>query len=252
MSQPLVDTSNNLDTPLAGNTNFDVYLQSIDGVLDISFEPWASSTVKNNSPQNRKYIDGVCVHASNESKRLIGCVRTTAAGTSEQTFGGSKVGGTPCNQFVWNAQNRVPVSCVSWELSSYTAVNPTNLSNTGWRRVNPTAGEGTNFRFSFIAGDTTRVDMVGQVYANSPNVTVIGAYTSFVVDNEIDNTPNIRELTIPEFAGTNVTPTSHLMKAFDPGYHFCQMVEKYYCTGVVVQINESTSNQTGFMASVEL
>jgi hypothetical protein len=252
ISQPLVDTSNDQDTPLAGNTNFDVYLQSTDGVLEVSFEPWSNSTAGNNGPQNRKYIDGVCVHTSNEGKRLIGCIRTTDPGTSEQTFGGSDIGGVPSKQFVWNAQNRLPVSCVSWETSTYTAVNPTGATNTGWRKVNPTAGNGTNYRFSFILGDISRVDMVGQVYANSSSATAIGAYTSFVVNSETDNTPNVRELTIPEFTGTNVTPTSHLMKVFEPGYHFCQMVEKYYCSGITVNINETTANQTGFIASVEL
>lgn len=248
--QELVDTTSSQQKVLPKDTNYDVYLQYINDEFQISFDPWQQSTVGIIGYQNRTYRDGVCVHKQDHKKRLIGCIRTTIDGYSEQTFGGNGIGGTAPKQFVWNAQNQIPISCTSWETGTYTAVNPTGQSNTGWRKVNPSINSGLNNRFSFIIGDITHVDMVGQVYANSTSAAVIGAYTSFTVNTE-DNTPNILELNIPEFAGTNVTPTAHLKKAFQPGYHFCQMVEKYFCT-VTVQINEGLSNQTGFMASIYL
>lgn len=231
---------------LAANTTYDVFIGVRDNQYRVAFNSWPSQDA-GNTTVSRKYINGVTVADYDEELRFIGCIRTVAAGQSEQTFGrAGTIGGSHPKQFVWNAQHRVPVTCYNWEPASYTVT-----TNTGWRKLNAGAtGGGSNNRFSFVVGEATYVDAVGQLYASAPSDT--GSYVSFVVNNSVSNDPNVPEVTISEFFGTICSPVSHLKKSFNTGYHFCQMVEQFYSAGVTTTINsDNRSNQTGFIVNLE-
>lgn len=231
---------------LAANTTYDVFIGVRDNNFRVSFNRWTKQDAGDATPL-RNYINGVAVADYDEELRFVGCIRTVAAGRSEQTFGrAGTAGGSHPKQFVWNAQHRVPVTCYNWEPASYTVTG-----NTGWRKLNAGgAGGGSNNRFSFITGESTYVDAVGQLYASAPSDT--GSYVSFVVDNNVSNDPNIPEVTISEFSGTICTPVSHLKKSFNTGYHFCQMVEQFYSSSVTTTVNsDNRSNQTGFIVNLE-
>jgi hypothetical protein len=246
ISQALVSQSEDA-APLPGGKNYDVYLSNVEETFEVTFEAWSNSNV-GQGPTNRSYIDGVCVHANDSGKRLIGCIRTTDNGKSEQTFGGIDAGGAPIKQFVWNAQNQVPVTFACWEKESY-EVGP----EVSWRPVNGNE----NFRFSFIAGDRQYVDIVGQIYALSGHE----AYTSFVIDSTTLATPSVPEVTVGGEVFTphgslsaSASPVTHLKKTFDAGYHFCQQVEKYTSGGLysTITVNNNQPYRTGFIVSTHL
>lgn len=242
-----------LETPtgssLTKDSNYDVFLTDVKPnvggtTFEVTFDAW-----NGNQPVNRIYIDGVCVHSSDYSKRLIGCLRTGSTdGTSAQTFGGIDTGGASIKQFIWNAQNQVPVTFACWEKESYEISN-----NQDWRRVN----NNDNFRFSFIAGDRQHVDIIGQIYALSGHE----AYTGFVIDSMTQLAPSAPEVTIggeiftPHASlSASASPISHLKKTFDTGYHFCQQVEKYTLGGLyaTLTVNNNQLQRTGFVVSTHL
>ena len=184
------------------NANYDIYLYRQSNNFLIEFVQWSNSNLGIAAP-TRTYKDGIVVKSLTEpNKRLIGCLRTTGVNKSEQSFGGQIAGGAGPKQYLWNAQNQVPINLYSFELGSYyyAFYNPTNsnfpnydtLYNTGtwrntpWFRVGATPRtiegvelgpghltpdlapyDGTDNRFSFICGDLTSVGMIGQIYPNS-------------------------------------------------------------------------------------
>jgi hypothetical protein len=252
-SQELIDTTSTIETPLAGNTNYDIFLQYKDDEYIVTFDPWQSSQSGVAGFQNRTYIDNVCVHKLNYSKRLIGCIRLTSAGISEQTFGGRDVGGFACNQLVWNAQNQVPVNCWGFESGTYTAVVPSN-GWTGWRKVNPSTKSGLQHRFTFITGEMDSVNLISQVYPNySVNVTVPVVYTGIAVNTESDAPSLDQGQLVSELRGSDVTPRAQILKAFSPGFHTLQMLENINGpAGATIIMNENHTNQTGYIVSLTM
>lgn len=253
ITQTLADSSNN---PLRENTNFDIFLQYVDSEYVITFDPWNTSTAGAvEGYKNRTYIDNVCVHKDNFSKRLIGCIRTTTAGVSEQSFGGRAIGGVGCKQLVWNAQNQLPVSCWSFESGSYNAVIPSVAPYwTGWRKVNPTASGGTNHRFTFLTGDLNSINLIGQIYSSYySDVDAPVSYVGIAVDTE-ENAPSIDEgQLISELRGSDVTPRAQLMKTFRAGLHTIQLLENIGGpAGISVLMNESHTNQTGYIVTLSM
>ncbi len=79
------------------NTNYDIYLYNsgttLNSTLAVEFTPWVNST----TPPTRGMQDGVIVRNNNPARRLIGVVRTTAAGTSTIDLGGEISGANSAN-----------------------------------------------------------------------------------------------------------------------------------------------------------
>lgn len=236
---------------LLGNTNYDIYLFAQNGTFNVEYVAWPSSVAGDPAPA-RSYIDGVPVKPGEYNKRLIGCLRTTSAGQSEQSFGNNIEGGALPKQFLWNAQNQVPVSCYSFENGQY-IVNGGSGGWTGWRRVNQGGpGAGFNNRFSFIIGDNVPVNMIAQVYASYyANLTQIVTYTALGINSDTSPTLGQGSQMVSELRGSDMTPRAQLLKTFSSGYHFCQMFENIY-TGINTNVvmNENHQNQTGFLASI--
>jgi len=256
------------------NTTYDIYIsRENDGFVITSAT--LPSTVGNLDLTNyRAYQDGVAVKPGDKSKRLLGCVRTVAIGQSEQTFGATLSGGASPKQFVWNAQNQIPVSVYSlesgtWYLSSGIVSSGDSFAFTGWGKMHRTLNNGDNNKFSFIVGDYTQVNMLGQTYQNTGTTTgsltvdwthMVG-YVGIGVDGQtVDAYQNISSMLIGEIRGESSTPRAQVLKSFEPGYHTMQLWDSYaipvsnVTTGAVVyvQINENHTNECGFLASLTL
>lgn len=237
---------------LAADTNYDIYMYPSGSTFDVEFVAWPSSGAGAGVPI-RTYQDGVTVKPGASNKRLVGCLRTTSTpGQSEQSFGENLAGGASPKQYLWNAQNIVPVTCYSFEVGTYTAVGGTN-GWTGWRRVNPASTNGgRNNRFSFIVGDNTLITMISQVYASYyANVTQIVTYTGIGINNETSPTVGQGSQIVSELRGSDMTPRAQLMKSFNGSYNYLQMFENVYTgPGRTVIMNENHQNQTGFLVSI--
>jgi len=236
---------------LAPDTNYDIFLFYQSNLLNVEFVSWPNSG-PGALPPIRTYQDGVAVKSNEKNKRLIGCLRTTIASRSEQSFGSNVAGGASPKQYLWNAQNIIPVTCFSFEVGTYYAVGGNN-GWTGWRRVNPTAvNDGRNNRFSFIVGDNTLVNMTSQIYSSYyAYVNAIVSYTAVGINNENGPTIGQGSMIVSEMRGSDMTPRAQVMKTFIGGYNYLQMFENIYTgRGISVIMNENHQNQTGFLVSL--
>ena len=239
--------------PLAGtaaNTNYDVWLYWGGANLIVELSQWSSSLAGAGAP-TREYRDGVTVQVGSHNKRLIGCIRTTTAGNTIQSFGRVIAGGANTRQYVWNAQNRVPVSCWSFETGRWEFDG--SSSWTGYANLNRNGpNNGRDNRLSFIIGDDTQINMTGQTYPNNYDGQYIVTYCSIAINQE--NTPIFGQgsMLVSELPGGNSTPRSQLLRSFQSGYHFCQVVENIMTGGGRVVVNEEHQNQCGFIATFEM
>lgn len=152
---------------------YDVYLFKTDKGFGVDLFEWENSTI-GRSKFNRTYVNEVPVDPLNKTRRLIGCIKASGNGISEQSFYGAAGGGFHCKQYVWNAQNRIPVTCTSFYKDEPTIINGrtvTSLNVKGladnrsdmnsWHRLGSDIdnalypGNGLNNKFSFIVGDYT-------------------------------------------------------------------------------------------------
>lgn len=237
---------------LAADTNYDIYLYPVGSTFNVEFVAWPSSSAGADLP-TRVYQDGVAVKPLEKNKRLIGCLRTTSTpGQSEQSFGSNVKGGASPKQYLWNAQNIIPVTCYSFEVGTYFATGG-GSGWTGWRRVNPSSTNGgRNNRFSFIVGDNTLVSMTSQIYSSYyANVTQIVSYTGIGINTEASPTTGQGSQIISELRGSDMTPRALLMKSFTGSYNYLQMFENILTgAGQTVTMNENHQNQTGFLVSI--
>lgn len=243
------------------NTNYDIYLSiSSGGEFNITAETLPSTFGNINLNIYRKYLNGIAVNPKDYSKRLIGCIRSDeVAGRSIQTFGGRLSGGFHCKQYVWNAQNQIPINCWGFDSGTYYAQAPGEGGWTGWRKVNPvvannpTVPSTQRHRFSFIVGDYTAVNLTGQIYASYySNLTLPISYTAVAIDTE-DNSPTLDAGTmVSELRGSDMTPRSQTLHSFQPGAHFIQLLENIATANQLIIMNESHGNQTGYIVTLNM
>ena len=198
-----------LNCPIA-DRNYDIYLYRENEQFKVEFVEWpggGSGSEAGASAPARAYRDGTAVKVGEPQKRLIGCLRTTGINQSEQSFGGINFGGSHPKQFLWNAQNIIPVSVQNFDSGSWSyptagwtittpakrrpgSTNALDLlyyasgdangfgvglphpfveSNKWYRTHEQTSNnpDGRNNRFSFIIGDPTQVDLHYQAYINT-------------------------------------------------------------------------------------
>jgi hypothetical protein len=239
---------------LTADITYDVFLGYVNGNFSVTFDPWPVNNI-GSQPPARTYVNGIAVKSNDASRRLIGCIRATATGQSEQSFGGVAAGGTSPKQFVWNAQNRLPVAVRSFDNGAWSVQSPAGPPyNTGWLRVNSTGpGFGNNNRFTFITGEQTVVDVSSSIHFQMTR-TDMAAYQILSVNNDV--TPNYVGYGIisSENAGlANSGTYSELKHAFN-GYNFIQMFELYYTSGFSQPIGDTghgNLQMTGLIASLE-
>ena len=249
----------------SADTNYDIYLYKSGNNFLADFVQWNSSAAGSSSPPTRGYQDGTAVRSGQANKRLIGCLRTTTANRTEQSFGGNVAGGAHPKQFLWNAQNIIPITTYSFEpairyqytvpaggATGYNRVNSGTYSANGGANFQATPNAGRNNRFSFLVGEPTLINMISQVYgqtAASPGSIVV--YTALGINNETAPSTGVGSQMVSELQGSNMTPRAQLLKTFDAGFHYIQSFENILGpNGTVVVMNEEHVNQTGFLASI--
>lgn len=191
------------------NRNYDIYLYRENDQFKVEFVEWAGGAAGSEPGSglpSRAYRDGTAVKVNEPQKRLVGCLRTTGINQSEQSFGTIDFGGSHPKQFLWNAQNIIPVSVQNFDSGSWSypdagwtittpagrrpgSTNPLDLlyyasrdangygvglphpfvESNKWYRTHQQANnnpDGRNNRFSFIIGEPSQVDLHYQAYIN--------------------------------------------------------------------------------------
>lgn len=251
---------------LAADTNYDIYLYGNgSGSASLEFVAWTNNNPAG-APPVRAFRDNVIVKPGSADRRFVGCLRTVAAGQSEQSFMGYSNGGFHAKQYLWNAQSKILTMSSGFDLEQYTVTGPAPGGDTSFRRVNASTASngGKNNRFSFIAGDTTGVDIVGQVYPYyAGSVTQIITHCVFGINEETDpytlTVGNYSQL-LGETRGSQAICRAHFKGNFNAGYHYAQLFERVQtgATGTTVTMNrhvagsgnDINSNKTGVMASL--
>jgi len=100
----LTDTNSN---PLSADTNYDIFISYDENSQDfvMRYEPWSDSSYNAFTSTNTQFVDGICTLKNNIHYRYIGCLRTTAEGTTEQSFGGRSLKGSSPKLYLWNYKN---------------------------------------------------------------------------------------------------------------------------------------------------
>lgn len=256
---------------LAGEKNYDIFLHRDSNlVYRVEFVEWSNSNAGVRAP-NKFFLDGIAVKSSAEpNKRYVGCLRTVGPGFSEQSIGEHKIGGANTKQFLWNAQNQVTMSVYNFDLGTYylkaigggntwsawERVNAKTRNSNGTYSPNPASNEGRNHRFSFIAGDLTPVNIIGQVYASSyldaRYIEFPVIYTAFGINDENNPTTSQGFQMVSELRGSDITPRAHIFRTFESGYHFLQLfnIAGIRNTTDEIIMNEGHTNQTGYVGSI--
>ena len=255
---------------LAADRNHDIYLyKNASGTVSLEIQAWPANHGPGGAPPTRQFQDNVIVKSGDPTKRFVGCLRTTeVAGQSEQSFMGYADGGFHSRQYLWNAQSKINVMSAGFDIQEYTITGLGPIGDTGIRRANQATASnaGRNNRFSFIVGDTTGVDVVGQIYpqfTSSPNQII--THCVFGVNEETDpyatTIGNYAQL-VGETRGSDSICRAHLKSNFNPGYHYIQLFERVQtgATGTVVNMNQGPStsginintNKTGLLANLTI
>ena len=246
-----------IDTPLsfslaglAANTSYDIYLYIESNIIKAEFVAWTTNTPGTFLPP-RAYKDTVAVKVGEPNKRLVGCIRTTLAGKSEQSFAMKVVGGGSPKQFLWNAQNQLPISCYNFDKGGWSAQNTDmTTGNTGWLRLNSGTAEGKNNRFSFLIGGNTPINLLSQIHAQpGRGPDGVAGYHTLSVNNEDSPAISGYGIVTSEASGPNINITSFMNHTFSPGYYFVQLFEKWYTGGILVEITDTghgNAQHTGF------
>lgn len=217
------------------NTTYDIYLSVVNDTFTITSRPWTNQNPGINDfqlPTETQFIDGVALHPSDRSKRLIGCLRTTTAGTSEYSFGntaGIGVSGSHPRFFVWNMYNRQPEPF---------SILDNGSGGQGWVTTNLGGNAPDNGPFEMFGGSNSfnRVSFITRepVVLNLTSthlVSGINADPYYFAYSLNDFTPTVSDI----FASTPGAPIMQGYSAAQPmvftstlripaGYHFVQLV----------------------------
>jgi len=217
------------------NTTYDIYLSRVNDTFSITSRPWSDQNTGNNNFQldtETQFVDGIALHPTDRSKRLIGCLRTTTLGTSEYSFGntaGIGVSGSHPRFFVWNAYNRQP--------ETFSILDNRGVSQ-GWTTTNLGANAENNGPFEMFGGTGTfnRVSFISRepVIVNLTSTHLVsGTQTDpyYFAYSLNDFTPTVSEI----FQNTPGAPIMQGYSATQPmvftstlripaGYNFIQLV----------------------------
>lgn len=243
----------NLNQLVNSNTCFDVYLAFINNGFEVTFKTWPNSNA-GDITLTRQYIDGVAVDPFDNRRRLIGCIRTTNEGASEFTTGANAPQGASPKLFVWNAQNKVPVSPWNFDTGTWYLTGNAPGNYTGWGRLNR---ESYNNRLSFLVGEPTEVSMTIHTYFSGGPGTVSTDLLKGLVAvgiNDETGTPTLSTggFILGQVQGSEGSPQCTVRKTFNPGFHYIQLVENYFTGGSnkAVVVGRGEYNKTGFVATM--
>ena len=126
---------------LAADTNFDVFVYSIAGVMTLELTAWTNNATRDTDLVRQ---DGVLCKTGALTRRYVGTIRTTGTiGQCEMSFGAVAANGTQAKLFVWNAYNRLESTArVGDTTDSWT------YATAAWRAANNSA----TMRASIVVG----------------------------------------------------------------------------------------------------
>lgn len=143
---------------LTANTNYDCFIYDNNGTLTLELVAWTNGTTRATALVSQ---DGVLSKSGTLQRRYLGTIRTTGStGQCEYSFGGTAAGGTEAKLFVWNYNNRRPVSTfVADSTDNWT------YASTTWRAAN----NSSTMRTTFVVGVDTDIDAeyIGIIGANT-------------------------------------------------------------------------------------
>jgi len=221
------------------NTCYDIYM-SINsvGAFQVTSRSWSNQNLGPNDfnlKSETSYIDGIALHPTDKSKRLIGSLRTTIAGRSEYSFGTtavSGVAGTHPKFYVWNMYNREPISFAILDNRGVdrgwttTTLGQNGASDGPFERFGGTSDN----RVSFIAREPVVLNMNSIHYVQAV-VAPYAYYFSYSLNLEtptvsqmLDNTPGL-----PIFetsAGGAMSQNANFRVS--SGYNYIQLVSMTY------------------------
>lgn len=220
------------------NTCYDIYLSIQNNAFQITSRAWSNQNPGANNfalSTETSYLDGVALHPTDRSKRLIGSVRTTVAGQSEYSFGTTAtvdVSGSHPKFFVWNMYNREPVSFSILDNRGVdqgwttTTLGQNGAVNGPFERFGGTSDN----RVSFIAREPVIINL-NSIYYVQALVAVYAYYFAYAlnlttptVSEMLTNTPGVP---IFETASNNAMTQSANFRIL-PGYNFVQLVSMTY------------------------
>jgi hypothetical protein len=201
------------------NRNYDIYIYNsgtaLNPTLAVEYVAWANDTTQ----PVRQDRDGVRVRAGNPSRRFIGVVRTTSAGTSTIDLGGAILGANSANFpkiYLGNYYNLYDARAVYFFANSWNS--PTNDWAAPPSSVYPTAP-----RISWVQASNTLVTAFLDIYNNKVQVEPVIVYVGPGVDS-VSGPPGTAFYGESETGsnGTgsgNLTAGSQWAESMSPGLH---------------------------------
>ena len=219
------------------NTCYDIYLSRVDDAFSVTSRSWSDQNPGNNnftSTTETTFIDGIALHPTDVTKRLIGSIRTTSAGISEYSFGNTAavgVSGSHPKFFVWNMYNREPVP--------FSILDNRGVDQ-GWTTTSLGQNASANGPFEKFGGTTdNRVSFISRepvmLNLNSTHFVVGASLSSFYFTYALNlETPTVSELLtnmpgIPILEDkANQAMTHSTSLRILPGYNFIQLASMTY------------------------
>jgi hypothetical protein len=224
--------------PIA-NTCYDIYLSIVNDAFEVTSRPWSNQNAGPNdftASTETKFIDGIALHPTDSTKRLIGSLRTTIAGNSEYSFGTTAsqgVSGSHPKFFVWNMYNREPVP--------FSIIDNRGIDQ-GWTTTtlgqNASAngpfekfGGTSDNKVSFISRESVMINLNSTHYVQGVSLSAYNYYFTYSLNQEtptvgqlLANTPGLPILE----QVTNQAMTNSASLRVLPGYNFVQLVSMTY------------------------
>lgn len=200
------------------NRNYDIYIYNsgtaLSPTLAIEYVAWPNDTTK----PTRGEQDGVQVRAGNPSRRFIGVVRTTSAGTSTIDLGGAILGANSANFpriYLSNYYNSYDARAV------YFFANQWNAPTGAWSVV-PASVYPVAPRISWVQASNTLVTAFLDIYHNKIQSDPVIVYVAPGV-NSTTTPPDTAFYgeceTVRGDGGGNITVGSQWAESMAPGLH---------------------------------
>ena len=224
----------------AANTNYDIYIYNngttLSPSLAVEYVAWQNDT----TPPTRGTQDGVTVRSGNPSRRLIGVVRTTSAGTSTIDLGGVITGANSANYprvYLANLFNLYDARAVYFFGSSWNDV----VSENPWR-LPPSSVYSVAPRVSWVQASESLATAFLDIYNNTTAAgnTYSGA-TAYIAPGIDSTTTPPDDALYGEISSDNSTAGSQWARSLSAGKHDIYYLHKQSAASV---INEHASHGT--------
>jgi len=219
------------------NVSYDIYLSIKDDAFKVTSRSWTNQNPGANDftlPTETNFIDGIPLHPTDNSQRLIGSLRTTSAGVSEYNFGNTAslgMSGSHPKFFVWNMYNREPVP---FSILDNRGVNQGWTTTTLGQNASADGpfekfGGTIDNKVSFISREPVTLNLNSTHYVQSASLSAY--YFAYSLNLE---TPTVSQLInnlpgIPIYEGSPNHPVSHSSSLrILPGYNYIQLVSMTY------------------------